>query len=156
MFSLTAVAVLIGAFMVSAENINWHVVWTGGQSNSVGTNTQKAGTYPVWPTTDRIQMFCAFGGHCTTGTFAPAQVPLYNEVNVAFSQTFANYLLQQLPPTDGIVLLNTGVGGTGFQDNEWTVPNGPLAVRSVSAMKALAAALPSALNGTYSFHSSEL
>ena len=47
------------------------------------------------------------------GTFRPATVPLYNEVNVGFSQTFANLLLPTLPPDEGIILLNTGVGGTG-------------------------------------------
>ena len=31
----------------------WHVVWTGGQSNSVGTNSQTTG-YPTWPTTTRM------------------------------------------------------------------------------------------------------
>lgn len=39
-------------------------------------------------------------------------MPLFNEHNVGFSQTFANLLLDTLPEDHGIVLLNTGVGGT--------------------------------------------
>jgi hypothetical protein len=127
----------------------WHIVWTGGQSNSVGTNSQKSG-YPTWPTTDRIQMFCA-GGHCKLGTFAPAQVPLYGESNVGFSQTFANLLLATLPADHGVVTLNTGVGGTGFIDGRWVVPNGPLTKNSISAVGKLQAALPAALGGAYHF-----
>jgi hypothetical protein len=136
-----------------ASNVTWHVVWVGGQSNSVGTNSQTTG-YPVWPSTPMIQMFCwkAEQG-CTPGTFAPAKYPVYNEANVGFSLTFANLLLQALPANDGVVLINTGVGGTGFQDGQWVVPNGPLAVQSVSAVTALHAALPTALGGNYSFHS---
>ena len=130
----------------------WHVVWTGGQSNAVGTNSQTSG-YPAWPTTSRIQMFCWSGyPTCTEGTFAPAAVPLYGESNVAFSQTFANLLLQTLPADHGVVTLNTGVGGTGFIDNRWTAPGGDLAVQSVAAVKKLAAALPAALGGTYHLH----
>lgn len=107
----------------------WHIVWTGGQSNSVGTNSQTAG-YPTWPTSPRIQNFCSYG-NCE-GTFRAAKVPLYNEVNVGFSQTFANLLLPTLPDDHGIVLLNTGVGGTGFQDGRWAVPDGDLALRSIA------------------------
>jgi hypothetical protein len=136
----------------SKPNITtWHVVWTGGQSNSVGTNSQKSG-YPTWPTTDRIQMFCA-GGRCKPGTFAPAQVPLYGESNVGFSQTFANLLLATLPADHGVVTLNTGVGGTGFSDGRWIVPNGPLTKNSISAVEKLQAALPAALGGSYHFSS---
>lgn len=160
------VAFFLSTAVIASAISTWHVVWTGGQSNSVGTNSQKSGQYPTWATTDRIMMFCALGFEdydgtiiyprgtsCQSGAFTPAEVPLFNEVNVAFSQTYANLLLQTLPDTDGVVLLNTGVGGTGFQDGQWVVPNGPLAVRSVKAMEALAAALPSALNGTFSLHS---
>ena len=128
---------------------NWHLVWTGGQSNSVGTNSQKGG-YPTWATTARIQNFCSYG-NCK-GTFKPAAVPLYNELNVGFSQTFANLLLPTLPADHGIVLLNTGVGGTGFSDGNWVVPNGRLTVRAIAAVEALKANLTSALGGEYSFH----
>ena len=127
----------------------WHLVWTGGQSNSVGTNSQKSG-YPTWPTTSRIQNFCSYG-NCK-GTFKPASVPLYNELNVGFSQTFANLLLPTLPPDEGIVLLNTGVGGTGFSDGNWVVPNGRLTVRAIAAVEALKANLTAALGGEYSMH----
>ena len=127
----------------------WHLVWTGGQSNSVGTNSQKGG-YPVWPTTDRIQNFCSYG-NCQ-GAFRAAKVPLYNELNVGFSQTFANLLLPTLPPDHGIILLNTGVGGTGFSDGNWVVPNGRLTKRAIAAVEALKAAVPAALGGTYGFH----
>jgi hypothetical protein len=126
----------------------WHVVWTGGQSNSVGTNSQKSG-YPTWPTTDRIQMFC-WSGHCN-GTFTPATVPLYGEANVGFSQTFANLLLATLPPGHGVVTLNTGVGGTGFSDGRWT-NSGDLTLRSVAVVKHLAEVLPTALGGQMVFH----
>jgi len=150
MVSMAALALLAaGASSSSAANITtWHVVWTGGQSNSVGTNSQTSG-YPTWASTDRIQMFCWSGHGCTEGTFAPAAVPLYGESNVGFSQTFANLLLQTLPADHGVVTLNTGVGGTGFIDHRWTVPDGDLLVQSVAAVKKLAAALPVALGGTY-------
>ena len=131
----------------------WHVVWTGGQSNSVGTISQTSG-YPVWPTTTRIQSFCWNGDHgCAKGAFAPSAVPLPGESNVGFSQTFANLLLQTLPESHGVVLVNTGVGGTGFHAHEWNAPDGPLAVQSVKVVTELAAAFPAGLGGNYSFHS---
>ena len=132
----------------------WHIVWTGGQSNSVGTNSQTHG-FPVWPTTDRIQNFCWLDGShgCKAGNFSAASVPLVNEHNVGFSQTFANLLLPTLPPDDGIILVNTGVGGTGFIDGHWVVPNGDLLKQSIGVVQALVEALPGALAGTYSLHS---
>lgn len=140
------------AFLQSAAGTNtttvWHVVWTGGQSNSRGTNSQTHG-YPAWPTSDRIQMFCGAGHGCTEGTFAPATVPLYGELNVGFSQTFANLLLRSLPSDHGVVTVNTGVGGTGFSDGQWTVPDGPLTVGSIATVTKLAAALPKALGGAF-------
>jgi hypothetical protein len=131
----------------------WHIVWTGGQSNSVGTNSQTTG-YPVWPTTPRIQSYCWNAAHgCATGTFAPSAVPLPGESNVGFSQTYANLLLQTLPDDHGVVLVNTGVGGTGFHAHEWNAPDGPLAVQSVKVVTALAANFSTGLGGNYSFHS---
>lgn len=130
----------------SASNTSWLVVWTGGQSNSIGTNSQTSG-YPTWATTPLIQNFCWSGRRCTKGTFAPAAVPLFGESNVGFSQTYANLLLQTLPPGTGLILLNTGVGGTGFREGNWVAPNGPLAVQSVAAVKALWDAFPT-LGGT--------
>ena len=58
----------------------WHVVWTGGQSNSVGTNSQTSG-YPTWPTSARIQNYVQ-----SNSSFIPAVVPLQGEYNVGFSQ----------------------------------------------------------------------
>ena len=59
----------LGVGSVATTSV-WHVVWTGGQSNSVGTNSQKPGSgYPTWPTTTRIQDF-----NWKSGTFAPAEV----------------------------------------------------------------------------------
>eukprot|EP00040_Diaphanoeca_grandis_P017030 m.88369 g.88369 ORF g.88369 m.88369 type:complete len:330 (-) comp26188_c0_seq1:90-1079(-) len=142
----TAISNLVGP----SNSTVWHVVWTGGQSNSVGTNSQTDG-YPTWPTTDYIQNFC-WNGNCA-GQFTPAKVPLHNEHNVGFSQTFANLLLPTLPKDHGIVLLNTGVGGTGFIDGRWVVPNGPLTQQSITAVKLLNSTLLSTLGGTYSFHS---
>ena len=107
---------------------------------------------PTWPTSSLIQNFCWSGRGCTAGSFEPAKVPLHNEANVGFSQTFANLLLPTLPKGQGIVLLNTGVGGTGFSDNQWVVPDGRLAKQSIAAVKHLAAALPKGLGGTYRFH----
>jgi hypothetical protein len=124
----------------------WHLVWTGGQSNSIGTNSQRSG-YPMWPTTDRIQSF-----NWQQGTFKPAAVPLSGENNVGFSQTFANLLLPTLPKDHGVIVMNTGVGGTGFSDGRWVVPDGDLTKQSISAVDKLAATLPSALGGSYVFH----
>lgn len=119
-------------------------MWTGGQSNSVGTNSQTSG-YPTWPTTSRIQNF-----DWGKSSFRPAAVPLANEHNVGFSQTFANLLLLHLPGDDhGIVLVNTGVGGTGFVDHRWTVPDGDLLKHSVTVMRALAGQLVPSLGGDY-------
>ena len=170
----------------------WHVVWTGGQSNSVGTNSQRSG-YPTWPTSPRIQNYVQ-----ANSSFIPAVVPLQGEYNVGFSQvrttsstqrdtkrerererdrerethtltmpsyshqhptpnrtpqTFANLLLPTIPHDHGIVLLNTGVGGTGFIDGRWVVPGGDLTINAIKQVTALAAALPAKLGGTYSFHS---
>ena len=50
------------------------------------------------------------------------------------------------------VLLNTGVGGTGFSDGNWVVPNGRLTVRAIAAVEALKANITAALGGEYSFH----
>lgn len=130
----------------------WHVLWVGGQSNSVATNTATTG-FPDYPADPRIQMFCwrPMRG-CVPGTFAPAVRPLYNEANVGWSLTFANLLLATLPATDGVVLVNTGVGGTGFYTGAWAPPAGPLVVQSVAAVTALAAALPVNLTGAYRLH----
>jgi hypothetical protein len=99
-------------------------------------------------------MFCWKGqGGCSTGTFSTAKYPIYGETNVGFSLTFANMLQQSLPADEGVVLVNTGVGGTGFYAHEWNPPNGPLVVQSIAVVKALAAALPTQLGGNYSFHS---
>ncbi len=38
---------------------------------------------------------------------------------VGFSLTYANLLLQTLPDAEGVVVVNTGVGGTGFHASEW-------------------------------------
>ena len=131
-------------------NVVWHVVWVGGQSNAVGSNSQTSG-YPTWPTSDLIQMF-GWGGN-SKGRFAPASVPVYGESNVGFSQTFANLLLPTLPDGHGVIIVNNGVGGTGFQDGDWDVPNGPLTQNAVAAMTALAAGVkPQFHNGTYKLH----
>jgi hypothetical protein len=157
----------------SPQNITtWHVVWTGGQSNAVGTNTQgyQPGGAVNYPTTRRIQMFCAADhpgmpgivktGQCKYGDFAPAGFPhgggLWGEKGVGFSKTFANLLLETLPEDHGVVVLNTGVGGTGFVDGRWAVPDGGsgsgcLTHNSVAAVKKLYEMLPAALGGTYHF-----
>ena len=77
-------------------------------------------------------------------------MPLFNEDNVGFSQTFANLLLQSLPEDQGIVLINTGVGGTGFHDGNWVAPTGRLLLQSLTAFKVLVASLPT-LAGTAPF-----
>ena len=135
---------------VSAAS-NWHVIWVGGQSNSVGTNSDAPGSYPTWPANDLIQMYCWNGRGCKGGSFAPATVPVWGESNVGFSLTFANLYLKTLPEDHGIVLLNTGVGGTGFHDGRWLPPNGPLAIQSVNAVKGLFGNISSGLGGTSVF-----
>ena len=130
----------------------WHVVWVGGQSNSVGTNSQLSGNYPTWPTTPLIQNYCWNNkrvASCPNGTFTSAQVPLFNEANVGFSQTFSNLLLQTLPVGHGVIIVNTGVGGTGFEDGDWTPPNGSLVVQSVNAMQQLANQVSLQLGGDF-------
>jgi hypothetical protein len=116
----------------------------------VGTNSDTVG-HPSWPLTPRIQMFSWHGG--PPGSFAAAQYPVYNEANVGFSLTFANLLLQTLPESEGVVLVNTGVGGTGFHANQWNASTGPLAIQSVKVVTELAAAVPAQLGGNYSLHS---
>lgn len=134
---------------VASSNVStWNVVWVGGQSNSVGTNSQRDG-YPTWPSTPRIQMFCGKKYRCSYGDFAPAKVPVFGEANVGFSQTFANLLLPTLPEDEGVVIVNTGVGGTGFSSGYWTVPNGTLTQESLGAMKDLASAIPAKLGGDF-------
>jgi hypothetical protein len=44
------------------------------------------------------------------------------------------------------------VGGTGFADGNWVVPNGFLTKQSIAAVKQLAQDLPVALGGSYNFH----
>lgn len=128
----------------------WHVVWAGGQSNSVGTNSQTSGR-PAWPTSDLVWMF-GWGGR-VKGKFAPASAPAHGEDDVGFSQTFANLLLPTLPDGHGVVIVNDGVGGAGFQDGRWDVPNGPLAQNAVAATTALAAGVkPQFHNGTCKLH----
>ena len=143
-----------GCAGTAAPNItHWHVIWTGGQSNSIGSNSQTTGNYPTWATTPRLQSYCHVGTRgCTGGSFTPSAVPLPGESNVGFSQTFGNLLLNTLPAQHGVVLVNTGVGGTGFIDGNWVPPNGPLVVRSVAAVSALFAALPAALGGVPLLH----
>ena len=67
--------------------------------------------------------------------------------------TFFDRLGHKYKERDLHVLVNTGVGGTGFHAHEWNAPDGPLAVQSVKVVNALAAAFPTALGGNYSFHS---
>jgi len=124
----------------------------GGQSNSRGTNTEP--TNLVWNTTDYIQSFCWMSQGCDANKFVPAQVPLFNENNVGFSQTYANLLLQTLPENHGVILINTGVGGTGFfETGDWTAPNGKLVQQSVQAMQDLQTTFTKTLGGNISFHS---
>ena len=140
----------------SAVNVTtWRVVWVGGQSNSVGTNTQAAGTYPTWPLNERVQMFCGPRGPrgCKPGSFVPAATPVYGESNVGFSLTFANLLAQTLPADEGVVIVNTGVGGTGFHDKNWVPVTGPLAVASVAAISLLNASIGALGGGAYALHS---
>lgn len=145
-------------YVSASKSLNvsvWHVVWVGGQSNSVGTNSQVAGTYPTWPTTPLIQNYCwnnKRAGVCANGTFVPAEVPLFNEANVGFSQTYANLLLQTLPIGHGIIIVNTGVGGTGFSDGDWVVPQGPLVVQSINVMNELSNQVATELGGVYKLH----
>ena len=152
------ILLLLSTFFILATTTSvnittWHIVWVGGQSNSIGTNSQTSG-YPQWPLQSRIQMFCWNAQHgCKTGSFAPAQYPIYGESNVGFSLTFANLLMQSLPETNGVVLINTGVGGTGFHDGNWLPPNGRLAKQSVTAVTALYNAFETSLGGNFSFHS---
>ncbi len=140
---------LVAALSVSAQQnvTSWHVVWVGGQSNSVGTNTQRAG-YPTWPLTPAIQMY-----NFKKDSFSPAQYPIYNDDNVGFSLTYANLLLSTLPAGHGVVLVSTGVGGTGFHAHQWNAPDGPLLVRSVNVTQALFRAITPALGGSATMHS---
>jgi hypothetical protein len=65
----------------SVANVTtWRVVWVGGQSNSVGTNSDTA-THPNWPLNSRIQQFVWRGERA--GTFEPAAYPIFNEANVS-------------------------------------------------------------------------
>jgi hypothetical protein len=133
--------------------MKWNIIWVGGQSNSVGTNSQTSG-YPTWPLNPRIQMFCWNAQHgCTTGSFAQAAYPIYGESNVGFSLTFANLLMQSLPEDEGVLLLNTGVGGTGFHDGNWDPPNGKLAVQSVNAVTMMVNAILMSPGVNYTFNS---
>ena len=93
-------------------------------------------------------MFCWDAVGCTAGTFAPAEVPVYGELNVGFSHTFANLLLPTLPRGHGIVLVNTGKGGSSFHSGDWTAPDGGLTMLSVSVVRKLATALPKTLGGS--------
>ena len=72
----------------------------------------------------------------------------------------ANLLLATLPADHGVIVVNTGVGGTGFVDKKWNVPStnatypkdGVLAAASVNAIMKLHAVQPMALPGNYVFH----
>lgn len=101
------------------------------------------------PSNPLIQMWCP---SYSETKFVNARYPVCGENNVGFSLTFANLLLPTLPKGHGVVLLNTGVGGTGFSSNQWVVPDGPLTKNSVAQVDALASALPTSLGGTYHFH----
>jgi hypothetical protein len=113
----------------------------------VGTNSDQT-AHPTWPLDARVQNFIWKGPRA--GTFAPAQYPVFNEANVGFSLSYAHLLLATLPASEGVVLVNTGVGGTGFHKSEWNATTGPLALQSVKAVADLAAALPAQLGGNYS------
>lgn len=56
-----------------------------------------------------------------------------------------------MPDDHGVVVVNTGVGGTGFVDNRWTV-SGDLTSNSIKVMGKLAQTLPTALHGQYNMH----
>jgi len=86
-------------------------------------------------------------------SFEPAQYPICNDANVGFSLTYANLLYQTLPPGHGVVIISTGVGGTGFHDHNWGAPNGTLLLRSVYNTQQLFQFLPSSLGGSATLHS---
>jgi hypothetical protein len=78
---LAALAVHALAKPGSDSNVTtWRVVWVGGQSNSVGTNSDTT-THPTWPLNSRIQQFVWRGE--LAGTFATASYPIFNEGNVS-------------------------------------------------------------------------
>lgn len=126
---------------------SWLVFLVIGQSNARGTNSQTSG-YPTFPTTPRIQMFCGTGSGCSANTFAPASVPLYNEMNVGFSQSFANTLLPSLAANQGIILVNGAVGGTGFSNGYWFTTNQGLTANAITMTNNLMASVAGAIGGT--------
>ena len=104
LFTISLFPLCLFAFAAAQNVSTWRVVWVGGQSNSVGTNSDTK-EHPSWPLNPRIQAFS--GWRRPPGSFVPAAYPVYNEANVGFSLTFANLLLQTLPPNEGVIIVNT-------------------------------------------------
>ncbi len=97
-------------------------------------------------------MFCWSSSlNCTSGTFAPASVPLYNEQNVGFSQSFAALYLTMLPANHGIVLVNTAVSGTGFYGGNWFTSNQGLTAQMLTALNFASSSIGTQLGGTPQF-----
>ena len=105
-----------------------HVVLIAGQSNSVGYNVDPF--TPEDASDPRIlQLSCCSNGkslppaQCYLNVSADPLMPCQG-AHVSFVMSFARALLPLLPPSDLIVVVPTGISGTGFADNVWTAYTG--------------------------------
>lgn len=130
-YFLPFLSVFFGA--ISAERTA-HIFLVAGQSNSEGFNsdghTSEDISYPnIW------QLDCCSNGNTVPTDqciFATARDPLPHQcdsgfltgITIGFGMSFARSYREDIPADDVVVLVPSGVGGTGFFDNTWTAYTG--------------------------------
>ena len=116
-----------------------HVFLVAGQSNSVGFNVD-----PFTPEDHSdpriLQLSCCASSkplppsQCYLNISADPLMPC-SGAHVSFVMSFARALLPLLHPQDLIVVVPTGISGTGFADNVWTAYTGTGFVPAVAMLR---------------------
>jgi len=117
-----------------------HVILIAGQSNSVGSNA--GGPTPEDTTSPNILQLncCSSSGQpvpLENCTLTMAQDPLLHQCGMArnqhigFGMSFVRALNATINHGDSILIVPTGIGGTGFIDHTWT-EDGPGFIRAIN------------------------
>ena len=117
-----------------------HIFLIAGQSNSVGFNSDPFTAEDA--VVDRIWQLQVCSNNGTS--LPPAQTFLNVSAeplepcagaHVSFARPFARALLSALPADDLVVLVPTGISGTGFFDKVWPAYTGSGFIRAVERLK---------------------
>ena len=124
----------------SAPRPSAHIFLVAGQSNTVGPNIDPFTAEDA--VDERIWQLAVCSANGTS--LPPAQSFLNVSADplmpcdgghVSFPRSFARALLPSLPADDVVVLVPTGISGTGFFDNVWNAYTGSGFVRAVEQLR---------------------